>query len=297
MKVVVIGSINVDYCVNLNRLPKKGETLMAKDFNIYPGGKGANQAVAASRLGGEVSLIGAVGEESDGKWMKELLIKDGINIEGVKEVSKPTGKAFINITDDRDNRIIVYPGANESVTTSHVKGNEEIIKNSDILLTQLEIPIDTVIYSIKLAKSLGKKVILNPAPVRDLPQDIYKYIDIITPNETELYELIGMEDIEGGARNLLERGAKAVIVTLGEKGCMYFSNDEVKGHEAFKIEAVDPTAAGDTFNAAITINIDKDMKEAITFAKAAGALATTKHGAQSSIPTKEEVEEFLKIRE
>lgn len=293
MKITVVGSINIDYSVTVNRLPKEGETLMAKSFSTIPGGKGANQAVAAKRLGAEVSFIGAVGSDPAGQKMIEHLINEGIDVRGIKVVSDATGTALIAVSEEKENQIIVYPGANWKADQAHIKHHEELIAQCDILLIQLELPVKTVVEAVALAKKYGKMVILNPAPANELPKELFDAIDVITPNETELKVLTGLEDIEAGARHLLDLGVKKVVVTLGAKGCFYMDASQQRYFKGYSVDDVDPTAAGDTFNGALAVRYKLNLDETIAFASGAAALATTKLGAQTSIPRLHEVLEFI----
>lgn len=296
MNIAVIGSINMDYISKVNNLPKKGETLTASAFQLAGGGKGANQAVAASKLGANVNMIGAVGNDINGKELVRILRESGVNVSGISFVFVPTGNALIFVEDGGSNMIVVYPGANGKVDINMVRENLDYIKKSEIVILQLEIPMDTVFTTAKLAKELGKKVILNPAPAKELPKDIFQHIDYITPNETELFILTGTEDYKEGSKILKNLGAKNVVVTLGDKGCYYLGEVGEAFVESFKVKAVDSTAAGDTFNGALAIALieGKPIMEALRFANAAGAVTTTKLGAQTSLPTREEVEALLK---
>lgn len=295
LEILVIGSINIDYVSTVEKLPKKGETLHANFFEDSAGGKGANQAVGAIRLGANVSMIGAVGSDAIGGRLKDSLAKEGIDISRVNVVDKPTGNAIITVDKNGDNTIVVYPGANFEIDKKWIEDSEELIKKSDIVVLQLEIPMDTVVHSARLAKKHNKTVILNPAPAKELPKEIYQYIDYITPNETELYELTNIQDVETGVKELLNRGSKNVIVTLGEKGCYYLGENGMCQVDSFKITAVDTTAAGDSFNGALAVALceNKTIEEALKYANAVGALTTTKKGAQTSLPCREEVEKFL----
>jgi ribokinase len=296
MNIAVIGSINMDYISKVNNLPKKGETLTASAFHLAGGGKGANQAVAASKLGANVNMIGAVGDDINGKELVRVLRESGVNVSGITFVFEPTGNALIFVEDSGSNMIVVYPGANGKVDINMVKEKLDYIKKSEIVILQHEIPMETVFITAKLAKDLGKKVILNPAPAKELPKEIFQYIDYITPNETELFILTGTEDYKKGSKILKELGAKNVVVTLGDKGCYYLGEDGEAFVESFKVMAVDSTAAGDTFNGALAIALieGKPLMEALRFANAAGAVTTTKLGAQTSLPTREEVEALMK---
>lgn len=298
MKILVIGSINIDYVSTVEELPQKGETILANSFVYSNGGKGANQAVAARRLGADVALIGAVGKDPIGKKLTDSLGKEGVNVDHIKTVDVPTGNAIITVDKEGNNTIVVYSGANSEVDIDFINNCEKVIEENDILILQLEIPIETVLYSVKLAKSKGKTVILNPAPARDLPDEIYRYIDYITPNETELARITGINDIKKASEKLVNKGTKNVIVTLGEKGCYYIGDDEIEA-KSFEVESVDTTAAGDSFNAALAVALadGKEVKKALEFANAVGALTTTKLGAQLSLPYRDEVMNFIKKTE
>lgn len=295
LKILVIGSINMDYVCTVDELPKKGETLLSNGFVDSGGGKGANQAVAARRLGAEVAMIGAVGKDVSGDKLIDSLRKEGINVDYIKRVDIPTGNAIVTVDKNGDNTIVVYSGANFQVDEELINSYEAVIEDNDFIILQLEIPMNTVLYSAKLAKKHGKKVVLNPAPAKELPKEIYEYIDYITPNETELARITGIDDVKLASKELINRGAKNVVVTLGEKGSYYLGDGELEV-ESFKIEAVDTTAAGDSFNGALAVALGegKSIEEALKYANAVGALTTTKIGAQVSLPYKEEVKEFLK---
>lgn len=295
LKILVIGSINMDYVCTVDELPKKGETLLSNGFVDSGGGKGANQAVAARRLGAEVAMIGAVGKDVSGDKLIDSLRKEGINVDYIKRVDIPTGNAIVTVDKNGDNTIVVYSGANFQVDEELINSCEAVIEENDFIILQLEIPMNTVLYSAKLAKKHGKKVVLNPAPAKELPKEIYEYIDYITPNETELARITGIDDVKLASKELINRGAKNVVVTLGEKGSYYLGDGELEV-ESFKIEAVDTTAAGDSFNGALAVALGegKSIEEALKYANAVGALTTTKIGAQVSLPYKEEVKEFLK---
>lgn len=298
MKITVVGSINVDNVLNIKRFPKIGETISAMDYNIKFGGKGANQAVAACKLGAEVSLIGAVGKDDLGKQNINNFKNFGMNVEGIKISDNQTGCAVISVDESGNNMIIIYPGANNSVDEEQIKKYEYLIKECDLVMLQFEIPMLSVEYAAKIAKKYGKTIILNPAPARKISDSLLEMADYITPNETELMEITGISDIKKGAENLIERGAKNIIVTLGDKGCFYINKNEEIKMDSFKINVVDSTAAGDSFNAAFSVAIceNKTMKECLRFANAVGALTATKQGAQNSIPYRNELENFLNSR-
>ncbi|WP_273322367.1 ribokinase [Vallitalea guaymasensis] len=296
MKIVVVGSTNMDYVLKTNELPKLGETLSAMSFNTVFGGKGANQAVAAARLGAEVTMIAAVGDDSIGEQLKDNLAKECINVEGVNVVEGPSGVAMITVADNGDNTIVVYPGANGKIDEKWLEANEALIMSADCILVQLEIPINVVMKAVKIASDNNVKVIFNPAPAKEFPNDIFKYVDIITPNETELKKISGKEDIKEGAMELIERGANSVVVTLGEQGSMYIDKDNTISAGSFTVKSIDSTAAGDAFNAALGIKLieSDDIEDGLKYSNAVGALVTTKLGAQTSLPFKNEVEAFIK---
>ncbi|MCR4430942.1 MAG: ribokinase [Tepidanaerobacteraceae bacterium] len=296
MKITVIGSINMDYTSRVDKLPQMGETIMAASFYVSPGGKGANQAVAARRLGAKVAMVGCVGRDAAGRELVERFKSEGIDTSCIKYSEKPTGNALITVDEEGHNTIVVYGGSNGELDIDWVKACEKHLTGSDYVILQQEIPLETVEYAMKLCRDIGAKVILNPAPAKKLPADAYKYVDIITPNETELLKLTGKEDISEGAEVLLSYGAKSVVVTLGEKGCVYISKDERIVLEAFRVKAVDTTAAGDSFNAALAVALaeGKDIGEALKFSNAVGALTATKYGAQDSLPYRSDVDGFLR---
>ncbi|HBT50236.1 MAG: Ribokinase [Caldanaerobacter subterraneus] len=297
MKIAVVGSINKDYTAQVDKLPQKGETVIASNYKISLGGKGANQAVAAKRLGAEVAMIGAVGKLDGGQDIVKKLENDGIDVSGILIVDdEVTGNAMITVDEKGANTIVVYPGANNKLSPLWIEKQKEIIRNAHFAILQLEIPIETVEFAVKISKEYNVKVILNPAPAKKLPEEIYEYVDIITPNEVELTQLTGTEDIKEGASILIQKGVKEVIVTLGERGCYYTDGIREIFVEAVRVKAIDTTAAGDAFNAAIAVALGEkmDINSALIFANIAGALTTTKMGAQDALPFRQEVESFKK---
>jgi ribokinase len=290
-KITVIGSINMDIVTKTTIIPKVGETVMGDAFFTIPGGKGANQAVAAARLGADVTLIGCVGEDAFGKELIEHLGKQGIMINNVKPVThSSTGIASITLSNG-DNSIIVVPGANYEVTPEVVKEHEQIILESDIVLLQLEIPLESVIEAVNLAKKHHKTVILNPAPIQPLPKELLQHVDYLTPNEHEQKLLLSANDLTDEE---LEQIKSKCIVTQGSKGVSIYKNEE-KLISGFKVEVIDTTGAGDSFNGALAVSLSNgaSLESACQFANAVGALSVTKLGAQSGMPTKQEVEAFL----
>lgn len=297
-KVVVAGSINMDLVTVCERAPKGGETLFGKEFFQVPGGKGANQAVAIGKLGTQVTMLGKIGNDSFGKDLVASMKNSGVNTEYIENSASSTGIAKIIVEANGQNRILVVSGANMDVDRAYIDRHMDVINDSDILVTQLEIPIDTVEYVLKKAKEAGKITILNPAPAAQLNDEIIKNSDIIIPNESELGIITGMptntlNEIEVAAQKLLNMGVKELIVTLGSQGSLHLNKKGSTIHSAYKVNAVDTTAAGDSFIGGLVKNIqDDNLDEAIEFATKVSAITVTRKGAQISIPTIEEVENF-----
>ncbi|WP_018930600.1 ribokinase [Gracilibacillus lacisalsi] len=283
--ITVIGSINMDLVTTSERIPEQGETIMGESFFYNPGGKGANQAVACARLGAQVNMLGCVGDDPFGQILINNLSKEKVNIDNVEPVTdKHTGVATILIKDN-DNRIIVTPGANYSVTPSYLQQYLDVIDQSDVVLLQLEIPLNTIEYVIGYCSEKGIPVILNPAPAQRLSAFVLENCTYLTPNETEKLEIT--DDIDTYKEKM--------IVTLGEKGVEYCSEDNLETVTGYRVTPVDTTGAGDTFNGALAVQLAKGihLEEAITFANAAAALSIQKRGAQQGMPTMREVIEFL----
>ena len=298
--VVVVGSTNFDVVVKADRMPREGETLLASNLQFFPGGKGANQAVAVARMGAKTTMLGAVGEDMIGEFLLEGLAANGVDATWVKRDStRRTGTAFIMLFPSGDNCIVVEPAANLSLTPADVERAAEVINQADALSTVMEIPLEVVEAALRLARKAGKLTVLDAGPARHCPPEILKLADIVSPNETELEALSG-EKVSGrvsaqeAAAKLLELGVKTVVLKLGSDGSMLVTRKGVKHFPACKVVAVDPTAAGDAFTAALTVQLAAgvDIKEAIRYANFAGALAVTKLGAQPSLPTRTEVDEF-----
>lgn len=285
--VTVVGSINMDLTVSTEQVPNKGETVLGKEFATYPGGKGANQAVAAARLGAHVNMIGALGDDVFGKSLKRQLEEEQINTDSIQTINNvATGTATI-ILSEGDNRIIVAPGANGEVTPDFIKQHEETIKQSDIILLQLEIPVETVEAVTHLAHQHRVPVILNPAPYQTLPSSLLSQISYLTPNEMEAQSLLDDPDCNINKEQL--------IITNGEKGVSIFKHEVEKVIPGYSVNVIDTTGAGDTFNGALCTQLahETSLEEAVSFANAAAALSITKLGAQSGMPTVEEVNRFL----
>ena len=297
--ICVIGSLNMDLVVNVDTMPKPGQTIIGSNFKEVPGGKGANQAVAMARLNGNVSMIGKVGEDGFGQTLINSLKNDKVDTTYIQTSKGATGVALITVDKNAQNSIVVSPGANFEVKEDDIDNNIEAIKNSDIVVLQLETPLYTIKYALNKAKELNKYTILNPAPAVKLDDEIIKNVDLLTPNETELEIISGVsieteEDIQKAAQIMIEKGVKELIVTLGSKGSLYINKEKSMFKKAYKVEAVDTTAAGDSYTGALAVALsqDKNIEDAMDFASKVGALSVLKEGAQSSLPTLEDVKNF-----
>ena len=296
-RILVIGSSNTDMVIKTEKLPAPGETILGGTFLMNPGGKGANQAVAAARLGGKVTFITKRGNDLFGNQAVGLLMREGIETKYVvKDLELPSGVALITVDSLGENSIVVAPGSNGNLTEDDIPST--IFENTkfDILLLQLEIPMKTVEYSAIAASAQGVKVILNPAPACKLPDRLLQHTWLITPNETEAETITGMEitDISSAYRAAViiqEKGVKNVIITLGEMGAYIKSSNFTGLVPGIKVTPVDTTAAGDVFNGALAVAISegKDLQEAVVFANKAAAISVTRMGAQASAPYRNEV--------
>lgn len=292
MSLVVVGSANMDLVVRAARFPEPGETILGAGFATFPGGKGANQAVAAGRLGGDVRFVGRVGRDAFGDQLRKSLEGAGVNVDGLLEDERePTGIAAITVAEWGQNTIVVASGANAKVTAAQAM---PFIEPADTLLLQLEIPVDVVCELCLNAPAQLK--ILNPAPAASLPTEIYPCIDLITPNETEARMLTGIEvtDLDCARRaadKLHDRGTRQVVITLGARGAFYSDGDTAREFSAHPVEAIDTTAAGDAFSGALALFLSQGLaiEIAIERASIAAALSTTRHGAQASMPTLAEI--------
>lgn len=301
-KIVVVGSSNTDMIIKVPWLPRPGETILGGKFSTAAGGKGANQAVAAARAGGDVTFLARIGDDMFGQKAKEGFIKDKINVEYVlTDESEPSGVALILVAEDGENSIAVAGGANNNLSPSDVQNQSDVIASADILVLQLETPLETVHQAASIASAGGVKVILNPAPAQELSDDILGHISILTPNESEAQLLTGIkvdsaEDAAKAADVLMDRGVETVLLTMGPRGAYIATAQFKELIPGFKVKAVDATAAGDVFNGALAVAIagNKPVREAVSFANAAAALSVTKLGAQPSAPTKEEIDKFMK---
>jgi ribokinase len=299
LDILVVGSLNADLVVRAPRFPQPGETISGDDLQVIPGGKGANQAVAAARLGANVSMLGRVGKDNFGDFLLNNLKSNNVDSQLVQRDDASTGTATIIVDANGQNSIVLSAGANGKASPADIESASFF--HHKLLLLQLEIPTLTVLSAAQRAKENNVHVILNPAPAKEIPDELIELSDFLIPNETELSLLTGLDvnDIpsaEKAARALLQRGAKHVIVTLGNKGALIADNAQATHVETFKVNVVDTTAAGDAFigGFATALLQNKSLEEAVRYGCACGALATTKFGAQPSLPTKEEVDNFLK---
>ena len=295
-KICVIGSINMDLVVNVDEMPKKGQTLIGSDFKEVPGGKGANQAVAASRLGANVCMVGKVGSDGFGQNLLNQLKNNNVDTKYIQIEEGASGVALITVDKNAENAIVVSPGANFKLAQKDIDNCIDAIKESNVVVIQLETPIDTIKYALEKSKELDKFTILTPAPAVKLGDDIIKNVDLLTPNETELEILSGVsinneDDILKAAQVMLEKGVKKLIVTLGSKGSLYIDKENKIFKKSYKVDAIDTTAAGDSYTGAIAVSLSqgKNVEDTIDFASRVGALCVTKEGAQTSLPTIEEV--------
>jgi ribokinase len=297
-KIVVAGSSNTDMVIVADHFPVPGETILGGKFLMNPGGKGANQAVAASRLGGNVGFISKVGQDIFGQQAIQNLQSEGIDVNGVAiDMDNPSGVALITVDKYAENCIVVAPGANMSLNEADIDKSFHLIEDAMILLMQLEVPISTIEYAATKAFGIGKKVILNPAPATNLSDNLYSCLYAITPNETETEYLTGIKVTdEQSAREASEyfvrKGVSVVIITLGAAGAWLYAPDAAMTIPAPKVKAVDTTAAGDTFSGALAVALSKgdNLEQAVRFANKAAALAVMKMGAQASIPFLSELE-------
>ncbi|MFZ5753133.1 MAG: ribokinase [Bacillota bacterium] len=298
-RITVIGSLNMDMVIQIDSFPLPGQTVLGGNLDYIPGGKGANQAVAAARLKGDVALIGKVGTDAFGQVLLDNLLKNGVDVSAVKRENVSSGVALITVTPSGENQIVVSPGANSLVNADFVQEHENTIRSAQVLLLQLETPLAAVKRAVELAKEAGVLVILNPAPAQALPESLLNQVDVLTPNETELSILSGvpvqnMVEVYTASRILLEKGTKCVVTTLGDKGAFLCSPNINVLIPGYSVKAIDTTAAGDSFTAALAVAVaqGKPLPKAVKFANKVGALTVTKKGAQPSLPLLDEVEKY-----
>ncbi|MDG2220157.1 MAG: ribokinase [Rubripirellula sp.] len=303
-KVAVLGSINMDLVVRCDELPEPGQTIMANSSTEFCGGKGANQAVAASLAGGDVNIIGAVGNDAFAKRLMDNLRHHSIGCNHVLQRSEhPSGLAIISVDQRGQNSIMVVAGSNGTLSAGDVQSVEAIIQDADVLLVQLETPVDAILAGIKIANQAGVKVILDPAPaLKSIPPDLLN-IDLLCPNESEAAALTGqkvasVDDAISAAIRLQQMGSQNVAITLGDRGTLLHTCDETTLVPAFEIDAVDTTAAGDAFAGSVAVRWLQtgNLQNAVRFANAAGALTASKHGAQASMPSHNEIESLWRSR-
>ena len=289
----------MDLVFSVDHQPLMGETVLSSGFSMNPGGKGANQAYAAGRLGGRVKMIGCVGDDIYGESLINNLQSAGVDTGAVARLDDvSTGIAGITVTSSGDNVIIVASGANFYLTPEMIRHNEDLIRAADYVLTQLETPVETVLTLAEMVKKAGKVMVLDPAPARaDLPDELFPLVDVLKPNETELQSLTGLPvdtdtHIAQAARTLLAKGVKMVVVTMGERGAMIVTKEETLFVPALLVEPVDTTAAGDTFTAAMVCGLADGMglEDAVRFANKVSSIVVTRKGAQMSIPDMSEIE-------
>lgn len=290
-KIVVIGSINMDYTAMVNKLPVGGQTLLAHEFKMSGGGKGANQAMAAAIFSDRVKMIGMVGDDIAGHALVEKMQAKGVDVSCVGFCDVPTGTGLINVDHNGRNTIVVYPGANQALTPEIIESYRAEIEEADLIMMQLEIPLETVKKAAEIAYNAKVKILLNPAPAQQLDDELLSRVTYLTPNETELMKLASSLETHKGAAILREKGVKNVIVTLGDKGCYVRTDTMDQRVSSYHVDAIDTTAAGDSFSGALAVNIAKghSLMSAIKIANATGALTTTKVGAQEALPTMQEV--------
>jgi ribokinase len=293
-RVTVVGSINMDLVVSTDRLPGPGETVLGSDVQRFGGGKGANQALAASRMGANATLVGKVGTDEPGRALVGDLLRSGVEIARIGRSEGPTGTAVITVDGQGTNTIVVVPAANAMLMPEDVEAARDAIVGSDAVLIQLEVPIESVVASATIAREAGVPVFLNPSPVQPLPDPLFEGLAYLIVNETELSALT---DGTGDATRLLSKGVQRIVLTLGERGARLIAADTSLDVRPFRVPSIDSTAAGDAFLGALAATLsERGLEAALETASAAGALATTKMGAQPSLPTRAEVDAFLLTR-
>lgn len=301
-KVMIVGSYNTDLAVRTPHIPVGGETIMGSGFVIGPGGKGANQAVAAARLGADTTMLVKLGMDIFGDQAADNLVKEGVSADQLlRSKDEPTGAAFIIVDQNGENMIVVAGGANNTLSVEDVENAKRQIQQAKVLLLQLEVPLETVTRAIEIAHGAGVKVILNPAPGRSLDADLLSKVDVLTPNETEAQIITGLpvetiEQAEAAGKKLVSQGVGVVVITMGGKGSLVVSKDLVKHIPGHTVTVVDTTGAGDAFSGALAVALSEEMKleDAVKFATAAAALQVTRFGTAPAMPYRQEVLSFLK---
>ena len=300
-KLVVLGGINIDLIALTSRLPLPGETIIGEKFYTTPGGKGANQAVAAARLGSDVSMVGKVGRDIFGPGLVADMRREGVDVQNVVEdTDKSSGVAVILLNEERQNHIVQAHGANAECGIEQLSATKRSLNGADALLVQQEIPVSISMEAAQFAQDQGVKVFWDPAPVREVPDNCYKNVYALTPNQTEAFAITGVKvkdrnSAEKASEKIRELGVPVAIVKMGEDGVFYSSEDDIGYIQSFDVTPVDTVAAGDAFAAALAVAVVENLplRDAVMFGSAAGALAVTKEGAQVSMPTLAEVESLL----
>lgn len=303
-RITVVGSLNMDLVIKAPKLPELGETVTGGQFGTFPGGKGANQAVAAARLGAHVTMVGCVGGDAFGEQLRAGLAQDGIDISHIRrDADAPSGVVFITVDDRGRNTLVVAPGANSRLTPADVDAAADAIKSSQFLLVQLEIPLVVVIHAAQVARRAGCRVILDPAPARPLPAELYRNVYLVNPNEVEAKLLTGItitdeRDAARAAESFLSKGCEVAVIKLGERGAFLASDSNRQLMPAVPVNAVDSTAAGDAFAGALAVALAEGnaLDAAVRFANATAALSVTRMGAQPSMPRRDEVNAFANGR-
>jgi len=299
--ILVVGSANMDMVVTTDRFPEPGETVFGGRFGMYPGGKGANQAVCAAKLGGRVFFIGKMGKDMMREKLTRSMKNDGVRLDRlIIDPEESTGIALITVDGKGQNEIVVVSGSNMKLLPGDIERERAVFSHVRVVLLQLEVPVQTVVRTAQLARGRAVTVILNPAPARRLPNSLLAMVDYLTPNETELHQLSGLpvtsiRSVERAARSLIGKGVKNVLVTIGARGCLMVNDMATKLFPARKVNALDTTGAGDAFNGALAycLGSGASLEEAIPFANSVAAYAVTRPGAQTSMPTMRDLESFL----
>lgn len=300
-KIVVAGSINMDLVIRVPHIPREGETLLARSIGRYGGGKGANQAVAVGRLGGDAVMIGRLGNDDYGKILLDSLSDSGVRTTGIEwDPEQPTGTAYINVSDRGENNIVVHSGANGRFDIAQMERHVRLLEEAEYCLMQLEIPMETVEHAAAVCRNKNVKLLLNPAPAQTLRPEVLRGLYMLIPNESELNLLCPEPgDLQSKATQLHEAGVENVLVTLGSRGCLLVNRDGVRSYSAISVKAKDTTAAGDSFigGLAVALSQGKTLDESIRYASVVAGIAVSREGAQSSIPDRETVSRIIKIME
>ncbi len=298
--ICVVGSLNMDLVIDCQRIPSVGETVIGKQFHTIPGGKGANQAVACGRLGAETYMLGKLGNDGFADELLTSLNDSNVNTKWIQRCSEPTGVAVISVDEQGGNSIIVAMGANNTVSKEYIVSMKDVLKKSNIIILQHEIPLTTVEYIIDCYAGKRKTIVLNPAPAMEVSDHVLSKIDFLIPNEHEIKKISSgissdLEGYEPYIQYYLDKGVKNIIITLGDEGCLHATQKENRKYPARKVAAVDTTAAGDTFVGAFCAEYERglNVEQAISFATIASSVSVTRKGAQTSIPYLYEIEEML----